>query len=233
MGIKCVCVPEKQRPKRIETISAQAAETQTNRSYPPSRKFQNSLDVILNLQGTPPPTQMTFKKHSAFISCCPLAYLASHMVIADSAKRMNGYSEQCLRLFLTLTLPGSQKTKCCWSDISITLFPKGFRVHSLLGGMQLLFNSTEQHYTTVGDRMQERQYCTQLRGTREANVNRCNYQMWTLAKEVRANTPLRNATGSLMPESHRNLGITSYSKWETSEALTLCCLIDPALRRGR
>lgn len=49
------------------------------------------------------------------------------MVIAYCAIHINDYSEQCLDLFLTLTLPGSQKKKHCRSNISrAPLLPKGF-----------------------------------------------------------------------------------------------------------
>ena len=106
-----------------------------------------------------------------------------------------------------------KRKKCCWANISIApLFPKGFPTHSPLGKTQVLFNSTEWHYPTAWDRMREARLDAAER-TREASVNRCNYQMWIRATEVRADTPLRNTMESSMPKSHSNLGITSYSRW--------------------
>lgn len=109
------------------------------------------------------------------------------------------YSEQCLNLFYTFLLPGLQKKKMLSTQhFYSVLLPKAFHIHSC--GVQHDCCFIAHSNTIQQSRQDARQailYAAER--TREVSVNRCNYQMWTLAKKVRGNTLLRSAIGSLMP----------------------------------
>lgn len=155
------------------------------------------------------------------------------MVIAYSAVHINDNSEQCLDLFLTLTLPGSQKKKHCWSNISIahfsqrvsTCIPRWVKCDCCL----IAHSNTIQQSKTGCERgnivcswKDKGSQCQQMQlpdvnfgqgGQGKHSFKKCH--------------GISNAQKSLQPWRH------ILFKMESSGALTLCCCIDPALRWGR
>lgn len=95
-----------------------------------------------------------------------------------SAVRVNGWSAQCLDLFLPLQLPGSQKKKNAanppfllhhFSQRISTYIPHGVKCNHCLIDLAALYKSLRQ------DAREAILYAAERTG--EASVNGCDYQM--------------------------------------------------------
>lgn len=107
-----------------------------------------------------------------------------------------------------------------------TLLPKGFHMQHPAGRNASAAQShmAIRHNTWRQDARQAIPYAAER--MREANVNRCSYQMWTLAKRSGRTFFLRSATGSLIPPKSLQSWHHILFQIECPGTLTLCCFID-------